>query len=366
MKTRLSLLALTVALPFTMVVAQDWDDDIYGSSSKRVEKTSIPKQENPSARKITVITEDDNFTIKAKGDVHIDVDAYNRRYSSTEESRGANNNPTDGDFEYTDRIVKFHNPKNSVTISSDDAINVYVVDDRYNDYYTYRNHYFGFGWSSYYPWYSRSYWGYDSWYNPWYTGYSYPYWRYGYSPYYSLGWYDGWYSPAYYYGSWYGGYYGWDWYGGGYYYGRPYYSRGISYANYNTGGRRTQNYATGGRTYGGRSTVSGGTRSYNGSSYDNTRTYSGGRTTTNNRGGSYGVSTRSSSENSTRSYDSGRSSYGNTRSYESTRSYDSGRSSYGTTRSYESSGRSSMSTGGGMSGGGRSTGDSGRSYGGRR
>ena len=156
------------------------------------------------------------------------------------------------DFEYAERIRKFHNPRYTITIADPGYNDVYFLDNNYWNVYmdgmystitpTWNNpYYWDYQYSpfSYNSWAWRYNWGYPSWgsyygmgwSNPWYSGY------YGWGGHYGWGggWYDPWYSP------WYSGYYGWGGYGwgypyyGGYYgygYGYPYYGGGYGYGGY--------------------------------------------------------------------------------------------------------------------------------------
>lgn len=254
MKTlKMSLFALAFTVPF-LVSAQNWDD-VYGSSSSGTNQTTQKRATQSNAKvaknKVAVVTDDGNFQIKTVGNVNtnIDVDAYNRRYTSTDVGEQPNDtvdNYADSqyaddadDYQYTDRIVKYHNPQNSVTVSSDNDINVYVLDDNYNDYYASRdwNSNVNFGWgNAFYPWYSTRYGWYSSWYDPW----SYSGW-YGWGwPYYGGGWYVG-YSP------WYSG---WGW-GGGLAWTSPGWNHRYVYGGrYATGGRRDNGYVFGGTSAG--------------------------------------------------------------------------------------------------------------------
>lgn len=247
-KTKILLLAMSISL---VGYSQTWDDDIYGSSlpPKSVKQTVNRKYNDATKTSTTnnvyIKNGQNNVDIISQGNVKFDVDAYNRRGNVNIYTNDANtdsNYETDpfysngNDYEYTDRIVRFHNPENSVKIVSDNDINVYVVDDVYNNYYSNRgwnlNVNLGFGWGS--PWYGGGWYYptyYTAWYSPWYGGWG---WNYPY--------YGGWYS------SWYGGW-GWNYpYYGGWGYPRHYgtynpYGRssGGRYSSYNNNGRSSNN-----------------------------------------------------------------------------------------------------------------------------
>ena len=213
---KMFLMILVSAIPF-LAFAQEWDD-IYATSkskeSKQKEvkvKTTAP-QKQVDQTQVLVVKDNGDITLERTGNVNIDVDAYNRRGDVSVYDAEQAQMPDDSianadeykDYEYTDRIVRFHDPANSVKISSDNEINVYVVNDTYSNYYRNRgwnfNVNFGWGWGGYgyYPWYDSWYspsyaWG---WYDPWYYGS----WGWGWSrPWYYSSWGWGWNSP------WYGG-----------------------------------------------------------------------------------------------------------------------------------------------------------------
>jgi hypothetical protein len=160
-----------------------------------------------------------------------DIDEYNRRgvndTTRLDEEAYANDYE---EYEYTDRIVRFHDPESSIKITGADEVIVYFSDDVYDNYYNR-------GWSSFYSWYDPWYYGgWYGWYSPWYYV-SYSPWYYGgwYSPWYYSGW-HGWHIPWYYrscyYGYWYDPWYygaGFLPYGGWY---DPYYGYGVRSAYY--------------------------------------------------------------------------------------------------------------------------------------
>lgn len=330
MKTKKIIIAALLAIAPVLGFAQEWDE-IYANPAQ---KQSFKAKNEQSQKKKIVVVEGNasNMRVTANGR---SIDEYNRR---------GNNNLTDSlyaqdstyqQYQYTDRIVRFHDPESSVKITGADDVTVYVGDDLYADYYQNRgsntNIYLGWGASSYYPWY-------DSWYDPWYYGSS---WDYPYYGYYGSRWYDpwcsrrGWYSP-WYYNSWYSPYYGgWydSWYYGGYY-----------------GGGYYQGYYDG--------YYSALPRSSTGRSSGTYRTSSANRMTASGMGSGRTSYSRSSSDIITRSSSSGRSSSYNSREGSSRtrivdeygRVYDSrsgrtiDRSSYSTpSRSVYGSGRESSS-----------------------
>ncbi|MFZ4455901.1 MAG: hypothetical protein ACOYOT_06740 [Bacteroidales bacterium] len=150
------------------------------------------------------------------------------------------------DYEYAERIRRFHNPRFLVHISDPAYSNIYFLNSYDWNVYTdgayawvtptwTNRYYYNYMWSpySYYPswhngWYGSSWsYGYNSWCDPWY------------SPYYSYGYYGG-------CNSYYGNHYG---YGGGYYNG--YFTSNYTPRQRNDAGRRPidDNYSSrGGRT----------------------------------------------------------------------------------------------------------------------
>ncbi|MDD3658667.1 MAG: hypothetical protein PHO43_07640, partial [Lascolabacillus sp.] len=215
MKTKNFLLSvLLVTIPL-LGFAQEWDDIYADPSQKETEK--VRKYEEPEQqKKRVVIVQGDvsNMEVTANGR---DIDEYNRRGNNTDtinELGYTEKSDEYTEYEYTDRIVRFHEPESSIRITGADEVIVYVGDDIYEGYNNRgwnTNIYYGMGWSSFYPWYDPWYnpWYYSRWYSPWYYGRWYDPWYYGYA-----GWYGGWsrwYNP-WYYGGWYD-----PWYYGSYY-----------------------------------------------------------------------------------------------------------------------------------------------------
>ncbi|NMB05895.1 MAG: hypothetical protein GX976_05895, partial [Bacteroidales bacterium] len=230
MKTNKILLAVMLtAIPF-FGFAQEWDD-IYANPTQKERVKAEVKQQEPQKKKVVIVQGDaTGMEIQANGR---DVDEYNRR-STNDLPAGDEAYENDSleyeDYQYTDRIVRFHDPESSIKITGADEVIVYVGDDLYENYNNRgwgSNYYFGMGWGmGYYPWYDSWYnpWYYSGWYDPWYGFGSYYGWSRWHSPWYYSRWhspwyYGGWYDPWYYgYGSYYGygGYYGYYGYGGGY------------------------------------------------------------------------------------------------------------------------------------------------------
>ena len=240
MKTKQWILSLMMALLPALGFTQEWDD-IYADPTANVEnqtqkKQQVKQKDNQSQKKAIVVVEGDasNIEVYANGR---NIDEYNRR-NNTQVEEGEPVVDEYTDYQYTDRIVKFHDPESSVKITGADNVTIYVGDDLYSDYYENRGWNtsitFGWGWPPYYSWYYGSRyrpWHYSSWYYPWYD----PWYSYWYDPWYYGGWYSpwyySWYSPGY-YGGWYSPWYGSPWYGGGYY----------SNIRYNRSGRSSGSY----------------------------------------------------------------------------------------------------------------------------
>src|SRR5690554_2754791 len=251
MKTKNLLLAvLFTAVPLSGF-AQEWDDIYADPTQPRHERVTIPKeQDDPQKKKVVIVQGDaSNMEVIANGR---DVDEYNRRGNDTitpeEEFYSSEDENRYQEYEYTDRIVRFHDPESSIKIVGADEVIVYVGDDIYENYNNrgWNTHlHMGWGWGSFYPWYDPWYYGgwygwnspwyYSRWYSPWYGGFGW------HSPWY----YSSWYSPWYYggwYDPWHYGYgYGYG-YGGGYHHG--FYDGYYSSLTSNRSGRSTGTYRT--------------------------------------------------------------------------------------------------------------------------
>ena len=181
MKTKKRIIAGLLMLAPFWCFAQEWDDIYADPVQEQVIKKERTSQ--PQKKKIVVVQGSaDNMFVRANGR---DIDEYNRRHLRNSDTLYDNAEASNyKQYEYTDRIVRFHDPESSVKITGADEVTVYVGDDLYTEYYQSRgnntNLYIGWGFNSYYPWY-------DSWYDPWYYGYSYG------GGYYH-GYYDGYYS----------------------------------------------------------------------------------------------------------------------------------------------------------------------------
>ena len=255
---------MMVCLPF-LAVAQSVEDDLYFIPKKKAEKKEEVKQEV----KVAVPQKQNNTTVYAapgstvvvkdvKGNMR-DVDEYNRRYTSRDNTfsmendtlyieekplneRGEWVNGFEGsqdDYEYAMRIVRFRNPRYAIPVSSplywdvvyglpswdwnvyDDGLYAYVFPTYTNRlWWDWRfNYLYGPGWSFSWGW--TSPWYYSSWYpNYWYGGY----WGGGYWGHHA--WHHHHHYPGY---GWGGGYWG----GGHGWYGSSAHRPGIHAGRYN-------------------------------------------------------------------------------------------------------------------------------------
>lgn len=225
---RFSVVALVAATVSGSAFAQGYyDDDIYydASKSKKEKKAQQKKQtvskqssyygnRNKSGYQVADYPAADTYTVN--GSLNMDVDTYNRRGQFLVPDSIPADSLENGDFTYTQRIERFHNP--DIVSGSEDQelrdyygyamqrpqnVNIYVIDNNPWNYY-------GPSWSWRYgnPWYWNS-WG-PSWSLSW-GWYSWawdPYWSWGWGPSWSWGPSWGW-GPAWYpsYGP------GWGWSG---------------------------------------------------------------------------------------------------------------------------------------------------------
>lgn len=252
MKTKKILLAVfLVTVPF-LGFAQEWDDIYADPNRDHGESVKVRRErryDEPQRKKRVVVVQGDasHMEVMANGR---NVDEYNRRGNDGRQGVSPDTIVRSDDYEayeYTDRIVRFHDPESSIKITGADEVIVYMDDDLYDNYNHYgcNHNYYGMGWGfSYYPWYDSWYYPwYSYWYNPWYYGSWYSPWYYSswYSPWYYRSWYSPWYHGwgwGGWYDSWfYGGYYG---YYGGYYDG--FYDGYYSSMKYNRSGRSSGVY----------------------------------------------------------------------------------------------------------------------------
>lgn len=198
-KSILLVILFVAGLGFQSLADDYYEDDIYYDASKEKKSTAIkPTREKP------IVDDNTNYhvggqasysysypaadTYSVHGVAVRDVDEYNRRgYYAITDTVTSDTLTDNGDFAYTRRIERFHNPY--IVSGSDDAqlkeyyyesepdVNIIINSPGYwGTWYPYN------GWSLTF---STSPWYWNSWY--------YPYWSY--SPYWYCG---GWYGPAWY------------------------------------------------------------------------------------------------------------------------------------------------------------------------
>ena len=179
MKMKLSiLLGLLVTVSFSCF-AQDYDDIYYNSSKKKAKKTTVIVEQNENT-----VTDTNNGVSYVSQGVVRDVDEYNRRYSVLDTLAYDNSvsSENQGDFVYTDRIKRFHNPSVIIETNDPEIAEIYYVSTSPNV-----NLIVGT---------PSSYWN--------------PYWYDWYFPSYS--WHVGWYGPSWYNWGWNWSFgWGWDW-----------------------------------------------------------------------------------------------------------------------------------------------------------
>lgn len=170
-------LAITViaSLNATSLWAEDYDDIYYNSSSKS--KTSTAEDNEETKYETAKYYQEER-----------DVDEYNRRYTSYDsdyESGYYYDDEVDSiatedeDFEYTERVRRFYNPKVILESEDDEAVELYEDTRTDVNIIVTTPYYRGWAWC-YDPWLWDDYYYYtDLWYYPWYRSYwYYPAWTY--------------------------------------------------------------------------------------------------------------------------------------------------------------------------------------------
>lgn len=251
-------------------VAQDYEDDLYYSPSRARAQEQARAQAEAAAREAAGLGAADHYTQGSSMPLKMDVDTYNRRNVAATASQQFDGGNA-GNFNYTHRIERFHNP-DVVSASNDTAlidyyystpttqdINVYVINnvDPVGSFWNWPSYnYWNWGWN--YP-----YWrfGWNSW-----TGWDFGF-NWGYRPWWGPAWGPGWnWGPSWAWGpSW-----GPGWYPGPVYPSRPGYDRpgasrphGPSYGTANNTGYRPGNNFRPGSTNSGDSFRPGGTPNSN-------------------------------------------------------------------------------------------------------
>lgn len=171
MNSRIFLLVVFVVGSGLQAIAQD---DIY----------FVPSKKKNAVKSIVSTYEDTEFEDWSEGRTGVmDVDSYNRRSNSSENSEYVYEDPVDDTESLTNRIIRFHAP--GITIVSSPYYSDYI--DIYTDPW--------YSWYRPYSWYSYN------WYHSWWWDYPYhwysscydPWWgwhhHHAYFPHYHHGWY---------------------------------------------------------------------------------------------------------------------------------------------------------------------------------
>ena len=221
---------MIACLPFGLM-AQNANDDLYFIPKKKTEKAAKAVVEKEKTSTTVYASPASTVVVKdVKGNVR-DVDEYNRRYTSHDntfmvendtlyieekpyDERGEWVNGFEGsqsDYEYAMRIIRFRNPRFAVPVSSplywdvvyglpswewnifDDGFYAYVFPTYSNSLWWDWRYSWGLSWGS--SWYGGNYWHYPHWgYSPWhYSSWHYshwhrPYWYPTHSPHPHYGW----------------------------------------------------------------------------------------------------------------------------------------------------------------------------------
>ncbi|MDD4490671.1 MAG: hypothetical protein PHD30_09260 [Paludibacter sp.] len=268
MKTIISIIILLVCM-VTYLPAQDVIDDVYfkpsdANKALTTEKIKSAKPnykngakeiiyiDNNKKNKSLIIDKDTVYLLSeindsiamAEGNDSIVEDGY-----YLNEFQGGNT-----EYEYAERIRRFHNPKFTIHISDPQYTDIYFLDDNYWNVYvdgsyawvtpTWTNPFWdNYFWRpySYSSWYWRNSWFGSpyTYYNSWY--YDYP-WNYGYYSGYYGGYYGGW--GNYYYPGYYGGW-GYPYHYGHHWNNYPHwgYTTTSRNQNYNEANRRREYYS---------------------------------------------------------------------------------------------------------------------------
>ena len=194
---------MIACLPFGLM-AQNANDDLYFIPKKKTEKAAKVVVEKKSTPTTVYASSPSTVVVKdVQGNVR-DVDEYNRRYTSRDntfmiendtlyieekpyDERGEWVNGFDGsqsDYEYAMRIIRFRNPRFAIPVSSplywevvyglpswewnifDDGFYAYVFPTYSNSLWWDWRYSWGLSWGS--SWYCGNYWHYPHWgYTPW-------------------------------------------------------------------------------------------------------------------------------------------------------------------------------------------------------
>ena len=128
MKTIKFLLSGLLLLTPFLSNAQEWDD-IYANPNQQEIKV-VQKKKPQQKQKIVVIQGNaSNVEVEANGR---NIDEYNRRGGNENIDSSKANVDEYTDYEFTDRIIKYHEPESSVKITGADEVTIYVGDDLYS------------------------------------------------------------------------------------------------------------------------------------------------------------------------------------------------------------------------------------------
>lgn len=184
---RVSALAIAASVCAVAMAQSYYDDDIYYDASKTKTVKTQKTQTTNASRNVSgsSVSGDylpaDNYNVSMVNSRNVDVDTYNRRGQFLVQDENASENIENGDFTYTQRIERFHNPDvvsgsgdtelkevYSYAMQQPQNINIYVID---NDPWNY----YGPSWS----------WRYG---NPWYWDTFYPSYAWGWGPSWNWSW----------------------------------------------------------------------------------------------------------------------------------------------------------------------------------
>jgi len=209
-------------------------DDVYFSwdDAKNNAKMNTATDKKPNtkngAKEIIFIDRNENaqenssrlLIAEANDSIIVDSDSV----SNEEGSYLRDFNGSESDYEYAERIRRFHDPRFTIHISDPEYMDIYFLDDdQWNVYVGGSYAWITPTWTnpSWFDYYYRPF-SYNSWY--WRSSLYYPYSFYGYHSWaYSPWYYDPWYDPWFYYPSYYSPYYGYPYYGYNNWYGNHYY-----------------------------------------------------------------------------------------------------------------------------------------------
>ncbi len=202
MNKRTLTILLASALTFVAAVAQNPYDDLYYSPSKaakeKQKKEAQLKQQQADAYRAQAAQYSDSYSAGSSMPLTVDVDTYNRRTDAGTAAIDTTAS-TGGDFSYTRRLERFHNPEIVAESGDNELIEYYYTSASQQpevNIYLIDNNPYSWGWNS---------WGWNSPYYPWRYSYSWPSWSFGWG-------YDPWFDFSFGWGSpWYGPSWGWNW-----------------------------------------------------------------------------------------------------------------------------------------------------------